>query len=433
MHLVKIGITHETAPVEVRERIAFQADILPEALSLLNKNVAECVILSTCNRVEVYATVDSIEKGQEDVIAFIADYHRLSRQTLASHLDVRVDEEAVRHLFAVAGSIKSMVLGENQIQSQIKQALDIARAEDAIGPILSNLFQAALRVGKRVRNETAISEFSLSISNAAVRLVEKETADLASKKVLVVGSGKMGALAVKSLTKIGVQDVVIMNRTEENARHLAAELHLGWAGFGNLETEVARADVVISSTGAPGAVFTKEVVARAMAGRERTLLLVDIAVPRDVEPAVTNLKGVTLYNVDDLRTSIENNREKRCRELHKVESIVADEADKFTAWVHSLDVKPVIKGLRNLAEDIREQELQRALRRFENHLTDNDSQVVRELTCRIVNKMLHQPLVNLRQEAGIGNAGDFADTVCALFGLTETDDSLSRIESEQAA
>ena len=433
MHLIKIGITHETAPVEIRERIAFRAEMLPSALSRLKKGVAECVILSTCNRVEVYASVDSIKNGQAYIKAFIANYHNLNWESFASYLDIRIDEEAVMHLFAVAGSIKSMVLGENQIQSQIKQALDTARAEGAVGPILSNLFQAALRVGKRVRSETAINEFSLSISNAAVRLVERETLELASKKVLVVGSGKMGSLAVKSLTKIGVQDVVIMNRTADNARKLAEELHLGWAGFEHLESEVSGADVVISSTGSPGAVFTKEVVTRAMGDRKRPLLLVDIAVPRDVEPEVVDIEGVTLYNVDDLRTSIDNNREKRSHELHKVEAIVADEAEKFVAWVHSLDVKPVIKGLRTLAEDIREQELQRALRRFESQLTESDSQVVRELTCRIVNKMLHQPLVNLRHEAGVGNRVDFADTVCTLFGLTEIDDRLSNVESEQPA
>ncbi len=432
MQILQIGLSHETAAVEVRECLAFQPDHLSRALAELKAKVDEAIILSTCNRVEIYVCVQEAEAGLEKVKRFLADFHEVDLVQLEKYLKIRVDGEAVRHLFAVASSIKSMVLGENQIQAQIKQAFDIAKAENTIGPALSQLFQMALSVGKRVRNETAINEYSLSVSNAAVRLVETRVPDLSSKTVLVVGSGKMGSLAVKSLMKIGVHDLVVMNRTGQNAHRLANEAGVRWSCMAELENELAGADVVISSTGSPGAVLTEKMVARALQGRARPLFLVDIAVPRDIEPKVAELPEVTLCNVDDLKSSIENNREKRARELHKVEAIVQEECSKFSTWTHGLKVKPVITGLRNLADNIRERELQRALRRMEGELSDSDSKVIRELTNRIVNKMLHQPLVRLREEAGVGNGVEYAHTVQSLFGLTETHNSVSNVESKQA-
>ncbi len=429
MHILTIGLSHETAPVEVRERMAFRNDDILMALRELSHTgqdgspvLHETIILSTCNRVELYCTCSNIETGRRELLSFLRKFHGLSVDYTEQYLYCYADLDAINHLFSVASSIKSMVLGENQIQAQIKQALDTARDQQSTGTVLTALFQAALSVGKRVRNETKISEHSLSISNAAVNFLQRNVPELANKKLLVVGNGKMGLLAVRSLLKRGVSDLTIINRTFETALDVATELNVKAAHFEDLEAELEKSDVVVCSTGAPGVVLTETMVAAAAADREESLYIIDIAVPRDVDENVAHLPGVALYNVDELQDHLDSNRNKRAKELDHVHAIIAEEIRKFDSWLCCLKVKPVITSLRNLADDIKERELRRAMGRFEATLSDKDQQIVQDLTNRIVNKMLHQPLVKLREEAGEGNGNGYAAVVRNLFGLETTKD-----------
>lgn len=422
MELILVGLNHETAPVELREKLGFQSEHLPRALSQLcsASAIEEGVIISTCNRVEVYAVAHSVQDGVSAIITFLSQFHRMDGSDFKSHMVTMTGLDVPRHLFSVASSLKSMVLGETQIQCQIKSAFEAALACGSTGAILSALFQNALTTGKRVRNETSISEHSLSISSTAVSLVRKRLPDLSNKHVLVVGNGKMGVLAIKALLKSGVGELTLVNRTEESAQELARDLGLTAHGLDHLEDDMARADVVISSTGAPHAVITRDMAERVAQRRNhRPLLLIDIAVPRDIEPDVSTVAGVSLFNIDQLQDAIESNREKRAQEMARAEAIISEELEHYQSWLQTLEVKPTIKRLRKRAEQIREAELQRALRRFESNLSENDSQLLKELTSRIVNKMLHEPIAKLRTEAAGGNGQNYTLAINQLFGLEE--------------
>ncbi|MFQ5651190.1 MAG: glutamyl-tRNA reductase [bacterium] len=422
MQIILVGLGHESAPVELRERLSFQAEKLERALIRLGASteIAESVIISTCNRVEFYGVARDVEEGLTYMKHFLANFHDVPCAEFEAHLFTAAGVEVVEHLFAVASSIKSMVLGETQIQGQIKHAFEVAQANGCTGPFLSTLFQNTLSVGKRVRRETAISEHSLSISHAAVALLKQQFPEVAKQRVLVVGNGKMGLLAIKGLLKLGVTDLTVINRTEENVRELARKLQVRALGFDHLQACLGRADVVISSTGAPHVIINKEMVENATAARtNRPLLMIDIAVPRDIEQEVGQVDNVTLYNIDQLQETIASNRERRTKELAKVHHILEDEVRKFVAWLQTLEVKPVITRLRQRAEVIGEQELQRAVRRFQAELSENDSRVLRELTTRIINKMLHEPISRLRAEAADGNGQNYTSALNHLFGLEE--------------
>lgn len=428
MNLLLVGLNHKSAPVEVRERLAFQPKRMPEALSALTRvngqsegAIYEAVILSTCNRVEIYAVVKNNEQAIQAVRNFLSSFHHLQVEEFESHLYTAHNLGVVEHLFSVISGIDSMVVGETQIQGQVKQAFEASQTYGAIGPYLSTLFSNALTVGKRVRTETAISERAVSVSGAAVNLVSNLFADVPKLKVLIIGVGKMGLDAVKSLMKRGATDISIINRGQERVRPIAEEYNLTLSSFEQLESELIDADVVISSTGAPHVVLTADTMKRVLMQRaiEKCLLIVDLAVPRDVEPEVGDLESVTLLNIDRLETQVEENLERRCEEINRVRDIINEEVAKFQAWYQSLNAKPVIKKLRQKAEQIREKELHRALRRFEEELSDKDAQVVQELSHRIINKMLHDPLIRLREEASLGNGDVYTSAVQRLFDLDE--------------
>ncbi len=424
MDIVLVGLNHETACVKLREKLGFPEHCVRNALKALvagpGQGIAEAVLISTCNRVEIYAVVENGDTGIARIQEFLSKFHSVALSEFESHLLTKSNIDAIHHLFSVASSIKSMVLGENQIQGQIKQAFELAKDAGSAGPILTTLFQNALTVGKRVRNETAINQHSLSISHAAVSMLRQKYTDLTGKRILVVGNGKMGVLAIRALQKIGGTDVTIVNRTMENVIEIAEELNLEVRGLDLLASCLAEADIVISSTGAPHPIITKEMVAEATSARDgRRLLLIDIAVPRDIEESVAEVDNAELHNIDQLQGAINANRDKRANELRKVEEIVAAELKKFMAWLHTLQVKPVIKGLRSRAEQIRDLEMQRALRRFGDDLSESDTKIVQELTTRIINKMLHEPIIKLREEAAQGNGVGYTAAINDLFGLEE--------------
>ncbi|HEX9654390.1 MAG TPA: glutamyl-tRNA reductase, partial [bacterium] len=301
MHFILLGLNHETAPVELREKLAFHPSILPDASIELAKQggldsqIEEAVILSTCNRVEIYATARNALAGIHQLKGFVSNFRKTPLENFERYLYTLEDAEAVQHLFSVASGLKSMILGEAQIQGQIKEAFESAQKFKAVGPLLSALFRNALTVGKRVRTETALSEHSASVSHAAVALVEKSFDGLSGLNILVIGMGKMSLMAVKALVKGGANNVTVINRTEEKVKEVASQFNIKFFGFDKLQDCLNDADVVISSTGAPHVVLSKPIVQEALtARRTRPLLIVDMAVPRDVDPDVSNLDLVRL-------------------------------------------------------------------------------------------------------------------------------------------
>jgi glutamyl-tRNA reductase len=425
MNIVLVGLDHKTTPLELREKLAFQPKRLAEALSQLTQSngttsgeLFEAVILSTCNRVEIYAVVKDEVAGKNKIISFLSNFHGVPTEEFEPHLSFSSNLAVAAHLFSVVSGIDSMVIGENQIQRQVKQAFESAQQFGTTGPLLSTLFQNALAVGKRGRRETEIGKNALSISGAAVNLVQRFCPQISTAKILVIGVGEMGLVAVKNLFNLGARDITLINRTEERLQTIANEFDVRTYGFDRLEECLGETDVVLSCTGAPHTVLSKETVGQIQESRsERPLLIVDIAVPRDVDPEVAKLETVQLYNIDELKTRIEVNLEKRCGEIDRVRDIINEELGHFSAWLQSLKAKPVIKKLRKKAEDIREQEFQRALRRLDVHLSEDEVQVVNDLSRRIVNKILHQPLTRLREEASAGNGDLYTATVQDLFDL----------------
>ncbi|MCG8608126.1 glutamyl-tRNA reductase, partial [bacterium] len=334
------------------------------------------------------------------------------------HLCFSSNLAVAEHLFSVVSGIDSMVIGENQIQRQVKQAFESAQQFGTTGPLLSTLFQNALAVGKRVRRETAIGKNALSISGAAVNLVQRFCPHIANAKILVIGVGEMGLVAIKNLFNLGARNITIINRTEEHLRTISNEFKVRKCGFDRLQTCLTEADAVLTCTGAPHTVLATETIKPILKSRTgRPLLIVDIAVPRDVDPEVAKLEAVDLYNIDQLKIRIEVNLEKRCSEIDRVRDIINEELGHFFAWLQSLKAKPIIKKLRKKAEDIRKQEFQRALRRLDMHLSEDEVQVVNDLSRRIVNKILHQPLTRLREEASAGNGDLYTAAVQDLFDL----------------
>ena len=428
MHTVLVGLNHETAPVVLREKLAFQPKRtgialaqLTQATHQLESEIVESVILSTCNRVEIYGLVENIEIGIAKIQSFLSDFHRVPLDEFQSYLYCVSDLGVVEHLFSVVSSIDSMVIGETQIQSQVKQAFEVAQKHKTVGPFLSALFRNALTVGKRVRNETAISEHSLSVSYHAVRLAQKTFSDLSDLNVLMIGVGETILMAAKLLLKRGATNLTLINRSAQHTRDISKELRIKAFGFDKLEPCLKKADVVISATGAPHVILTYETVNKALSQRKnKPLLIVDIAVPRDVDSEVGKLDNVDLYNIDHLKTRIEYNKEQRCKEVNAAGDIINAEIANFLSWYQSMEVKPVITDLRQKIEEIREQELERALRRFERVLSENDAKVVNDLTQRIINKILHQPIVRLREEAIDGNGQAYTTAVRKLFSLTDS-------------
>ena len=425
MHIVAVGLNHRVAPVEVRERLAFTSASLEDALARFRPPdgtfpyAPEGAILSTCNRLEVYTLASSSIDGQNAVCSFLEDCHGQNRDAFQQYLYAYADEEAIAHLFSVATGLDSMVLGEPQILGQVADAMELALASAASGKVLTTLFRQAVEAGKRARTETTISQGVTSVSHVAVELALKIFSDLSACKVLLVGAGEMAELAARTLGAFGVGDLTILNRTQERAEQLAAQFGARALGWDRLDQALWRADIIIASTGAPHAIFRPDNVRQALPmRRNRPLFFIDIAVPRNVDPQVDRLDNVYVYDIDDLETVVEASIVERRREIPKVESIVAEQQRKFVAWFRSLDVVPTIVALRKQAESVRQTEVERALRRLEI-LSDQEKEIIEGMTRRIVNKLLHEPVVHLKRHAN-GNGGyERAEVVRDLFGLNK--------------
>ncbi|MFQ5577339.1 MAG: glutamyl-tRNA reductase [Anaerolineae bacterium] len=428
MHFIAIGLNHKTAPVHLREQVSFTSATLCAFLNRLKlpQNGAsppagtilhETVILSTCNRLEYFAVTPHPEAGVEEIIARLSDTFGVAAETFRPHLYILRDDAVVEHLMRVAAGLDSMVLGEAQILGQVVTAYQTAAAHHTAGPFLCRLFERAIHAGKRARTETGIGLNPASISSVAVQLARRHLGGLAGKTVMILGAGEMGTLAMKVLVNEGVGQLLIVNRTRQRAVTIAERWNAEPYTFDDMPTALARADLVIASTAAPHAVLRKPQVAQAVAARpDRPLLIVDIALPRDVEPDVADLPNVHLHNLDHLQAQIAENLKAREQEIPNVEAILAEETAAFLHWQRSLGVKPTITTFRRQFDALRRQELERALNRLTN-LSQREQKIVTELSHRLMNKFLHPPTARLRAEAANGNGFLYAKALHELFAL----------------
>jgi glutamyl-tRNA reductase len=415
--IVVVGVNHQTAPLEVREALAFPPEGLVEALERAREEagLSEAMILSTCNRVEIYGQAP--EPRTRAVAEFLARFHGRALEELDPHLYRHEGEAAVRHAFRVAASLDSMVLGEPQIFGQVKQAYEAAEKADSLGSVLSALRNRSFAAAKRARSETAIGRNAVSVSHVAVELARKIFGSLGDRSVLLVGAGKMSEVAARQMTRDGARATVLGGRTLGRAEQLAAALGGRAAPLEALRSEMTRVDVVISGTGAPGLVIRREDVAAAQdERRHRPLFLIDIAVPRDIEPAAGKVEGVFLYDLDDLRSVAEANLRERRKEAASAEVILEEEIQDFLEWRRSLDIVPLLVELRGRADEIRRSELDRARRRL-GPLTSEQEKALDALTSGIVNKLLHLPTVELKKMASHRHHAEHVGLVRRLFGL----------------
>jgi glutamyl-tRNA reductase len=426
--LICAGINHHTAPVALRERFALGLDAQrrlfqsPAARELRQAGLAELVILSTCNRTEAYAAPQMDAGRLRHLLASISD---LPTSAIDPHTYAHSGDAAVRHLCRVAAGLDSMVLGESEILGQVATAFETAAREGAVGPVLDAAFHTALRAGRRARAETGISRLPTSVSTEAVRLIADAVGPFDDKSILIIGTGKMGRLAGQALRAHGGRRLTVVSRTAAHAEELAREWGAAALAWHDLPAAIAASDVVLCSTGAPHAVVTRELVERAIgsAGDGRRLVFVDIAVPRDVEPAVSTLPGVEVYDLDTLQQRLQGNLELRRREIPAVERIVNDEAGRFETWRHGMSVRPLLSEIHARGETIRQREMQRFLRR----LGPTSPELAAELEAfsqSLVNKLLHEPTRRLRETSDPDRARTYHDVTRVLFGLGDGEEAM---------
>lgn len=423
MNFFVIGVNHKTAPVEVRERFAIPEAQLPDALRQLTEvpGIEEGMIVSTCNRVEIFARSRNSEC---DLRAFLEKYYGFAPEQYEPHLFEHKHKDAVRHVFRVASSLDSMVVGEPQILGQVKEAYAIARAVGAVQSQLDALLTRAFAVAKKVRNETAVASSSVSVASVAVELAQKIFGDLKGKAIYLVGAGKMCELAARHLIAHGAGKIYVSNRTYERAVALANKFKGEAVPFEKLYDNVDRADIIISSTGAPHTIFRKEHGERFLKTRKnRPMFFIDIAVPRDIDPGLNDLDGIFVYDIDDLQQVVVSHIGDRKREAERAENLVADEVERFESRLQTLEVVPTIVSLQEHLETVRQAEIDRLRGRL-GELSPEQEMAVEALTKGIINKIMHTPITTLKSAARDPEATTVIDLVRKLFNLrTHTEDS----------
>jgi glutamyl-tRNA reductase len=430
--IVLIGLNHKTAPVEIREKFA---DICVDSATPLEQisklgPVKEAFFVSTCNRMEVLFTTSALDKGISVVVRYLADIYGQTSAALKPYLYIHLDQEAVKHLFRVACSLDSMVVGESQILGQIKQAYRDTVEAKTSGVILNRLFHKSFSVAKRVRTETKIGSSAVSISYAAVRLARKIFDDLRGKKAMLVGAGEMAELAAEHLRSHGVEQIVVANRTLNRALELARKLNGTTVSLEELDQELERVDIIISSTGSPQPVIkAREVRKRMRARRNRPLFFIDIAVPRDIEPEVNRIDNVYLYNIDDLQSIVEVNRAERFKEAVRAEHIIDSETLKFEGWLRTLEVVPTIVSLRQKAEEVRRAEIRKTFGQMD-YLPEEQVDAIQVLTQSIVDKLLHDPILFLKRASSKARKDFYLDITHRLFSLDEDQPEMEATEPQ---
>lgn len=392
MAIVVCGLSHKTVPLAVLEQVAFTPDALPKALTRLldHEPIHEGVILSTCNRTEIYASVHRFHPAIEAIRRFLSDTSGVGQDKISNGLYTYYDADAARHLFNVASGVDSMVVGEPQILGQVREAFRVAADEGTVRRVLHKLFQRALHVGKRARSETAIARHVVSLPQAGARVASDLSGGLEGKRVVVIGAGRMGELAARAVLDGGCTDIVIANRSVDKAEALGTELGGSGVGLDALDEILLGTDVLISATSSEGHVVDIDVLQRA--ARLRKLVVVDLALPRDVDPGARAVEGVELRDIEDLRSVVDENAERRKAELPKVRSIVEEAVTDFSAWERSLALGPAIEGLRVWAEAIRSEEVRKLARDADPDSLDK----IDRATKALVNKLLHHPMVRMR-------------------------------------
>ena len=411
-----IGVNHKSAPLDVRERLAIPESRLPDACRDLTAHpgIEEGMILSTCNRVEL---ITHTTNGAADLRGFLHHHFHLTAEELDAHLYEFREHDAVRHIFRVASSLDSMVVGEAQILGQVKEAYATARAVGAARGQLDQLFSRAFAVAKRVRTETAVGSSSVSIASVAVELAKKIFGTLQGKSVFIVGAGKMSELAARHLMAHGCASIFVANRTYDRAIGLAQKFNGQAIKFEDLHNTCDRADIVITSTGAPLAIFRKEHGEQFLARRKnRPMFFIDIAVPRDVSPEMGKLDGIFTYDIDDLQQAVSTHVADRSVEAEKAEEIIASEVEKFEARINTLDVVPTIVSLQDHLETIRQAEIDRVRGRM-GYLTPEQEMAVEALTRGIINKVMHTPITTLKTAARESEATTVVEVLRRLFNL----------------
>jgi glutamyl-tRNA reductase len=425
-------MSHHSAPIEIREKVTFSPCAARSFLRRLKEEgaVAEAVLVSTCNRTELYAVVED-EGARGRLFDALAAEKGVERDFLEQHSYWLADDEAVRHLYRVASSLDSMVVGEGQILGQVREAYRAATEELCAGPILNRLFHTSLRVGKRVRSETGIGDSSLSVPRVAVKLAEEVFGTLRGRRALVLGAGEMSELVVKHLKSSGVRELRIANRTAGRAALIAERVGGVAVGFDSLAEELPNVDVVVSSTGSGEWVVGSRLVAGALTHREEPLFFIDIAVPRDVDPVVQNLDQAYVYDVDDLRAVVDRNSEDRSAAAAAGEAMIGPAVFDFMGWLSTLHVVPLIKELRDEAERVRRHELARALNRLD--LLPEEAEAVERMSYTLVNKLLHGPIQELKALAESGSPVESAEVRRRLFTLEGLEVGLQSLEDRSSS
>lgn len=418
MYVLLTGINHKTAPVEIREKFAFAAEELQQAYDeLRDDDVEGLVILNTCNRTELYATARDIEAGQKHLKSFLLDHSGLSAEELEQYIYQPNCYSAIDHLFRVSSGLDSMILGETQVLGQVKDAYQKAQDCNASDGVLNSLFQKALYVGKKVRTETAIDQHPVSVSYAAVELAKATLESLEDKNVLVVGAGETAELTARYLLLNGVRSIIVSNRSFEKALEMASAMNGRAIRFDRLPEELYNADIVISCTSANHYVIRQDNCREALLSRQgENIIMIDIAVPRDIEPSLREIEGVHLYDIDDLHEVINSSFIARQKAAIKANEIISEELIDFNQWLASLYVVPVISALKNHGETIKQNELRKAFNRL-GKISEREQEVITAMAHAIVNQLLHYPVVNLKEMA-LSNQGHlYAEVVKKLFGL----------------
>ncbi|MBN2653599.1 MAG: glutamyl-tRNA reductase [Nitrospirae bacterium] len=400
MKILVIGVNHKTADVEVREKLAFNGEKLSKGIAGLCalKNINEVVLLSTCNRVELYASVDNTETAINRIKVFLSEFHAIPLESFESSLYVLCGTEAVRHILRVASSLDSMVLGEPQILGQLKDAFSTALKEKSSGILLNKLMKKAISTAKRTRTETKIAENAVSISFAAVELAKKIFNDLSGMSVMLLGAGEMAELAARHLLNCGVKNVIVANRTYETGCRLAEEFCGKPVRFEEFKSEMLFSDIVICSTGAPAYVLNRDDMHTIMKERrQKPVFLIDISVPRNIDPDINKLENIYLYDVDDLQEVVNTNMTERQKEADLAGEIVEEEVESFMRWISSLKAVPAIISLRQKAEMIRSEEFSRLRNRLKS-VSDEDMQAIEYMAAAITNKLIHAPMVALKDD-----------------------------------
>jgi len=424
MDIFVVGLNHKTSPVEIREKLAIQPEEIETYFpNLLGAKVRELAALSTCNRVEFYFWGE--EDGVDEIVSFVCELKGVSSDELKKYLYVYKGEEAVVHVFRVASSLDSMVLGEPQIVGQFKDAFELSQKANLTGPFINQLMSKALSTSKKVRTRTGIGESAVSVSYAAVELAEKIFGELNKCVCALIGAGEMAELAARHLKDAGIKKLLVVNRTFERAVELAKELGAYPMSFDEFDDALLESDIVITSTASQSFILDKPKMEKIMKKRKhRPIFLIDIAVPRDIDPQVDEVENVYLYNIDDLEAVVEENRKRREKEAVKAEAIVREEAKKFVSWLKTQEVVPLIVALRERAEAIRQAELKKTLSKL--NLSDKELKAIEAMSSSIVNKLLHPVLSYVKKNSVSGDTKRIAPIIKEMFSLEDKDEDKDR-------